>query len=317
MSSEPVSLDHVDRALVDRLRVDGREGNRSLAQALGVNEVTVAARLRRMEEAAIMRVVAITDMRLFGHREFAFALIRVSGRSVVEVATELASLPEAIVVTICTGRYDVIVPILGRDRRHLAELFGTVLPQINGVDQVSGCIALDVLKFEAKWAALQADPGSLPEAEPSETVDEMDLDIIRELQVDARRSNRSIAKELGVSEGTVRSRIKRMLADRVFKIQAVCDIGAFGIGAYAFLAISSEGGRADDVAKALVDRGDVAQLSRVLGDFDLLALLIAPTREELIRAILDEISVLPGVRRTETFDTYGSTKHTYAWTWIV
>ena len=61
-----------------------------------------------------MRVVAITDIRLFGHREFAFAMINVSGRSAFSVAAELAELPEAISATICTGRFDVIVPVLGR-----------------------------------------------------------------------------------------------------------------------------------------------------------------------------------------------------------
>ena len=85
-----VELDDLDRALFERLRIDGRESNRSLGSKLNVNEVTVAARLRRLEESGVMRVVAITDIRLFGHREFAFAMINVGGRSVYEVAADLA-----------------------------------------------------------------------------------------------------------------------------------------------------------------------------------------------------------------------------------
>jgi len=315
-SSRP-ELDDLDRALIEHLRREGRKGNRSLATELNVNEVTVAARLRRLEDAGVMRVVAITDIRLFGHREFTFAMINVSGRSVFSVAAELAELPEAIGVTICTGRYDIIIPVLGRDHLHIADLFGNRLPKIKGISAIHGCMALDVLKYDSKWSLLGVDPGTTPEARPSDTVDQMDLSIIEMLQVNARRSNRQIAADLGVSEGTVRVRIKRMLADRVFRIQAVSDIVVSGVGAHAFVGIKAAPGKVNDVAKALARRDDIAQITRVLDDFDLIAVLIATDRASLISSILHEISLAPGVSSTETFDSVHTLKHTYAWTWIV
>lgn len=310
-------LTDLDRALIDQLRHDGREGNRSLAHRLGVNEVTVAARLRRLEDADLMRVVAVTDIRLFGHREFAFAMMQVAGRSIHAVAADIAKLPEVIGVTITSGAFDIIVPILCRDRHHLSEMFGMILPSIDGVNRVHGSMALDVLKYDSKWALFQGDPGTTPEAQPSDTVDEMDLDIIRILQRNARRSNRNIATELGVSEGTIRGRIKRMLADRVFRIQAVSDVVAFGYGAHAFITVTADSGTVDDVAAALAIRDDVSQLTRVLDDFDFIAVVIGRDHDSLMAAILDEISLLPGIHRTETFYGCGSLKHTYAWTWIV
>ncbi|MFX0578488.1 Lrp/AsnC family transcriptional regulator [Nocardia nepalensis] len=313
----PGVLDDVDRALVERLRHDGRETNRSLAQALGISEVTVAARLRRMEQNAIMRVVAVTDMQVFGHREFAFAFFTVAKRSALEVGAELAKLPEVIAVTISTGRYDLIAPLLGRDQKHLAELFGSTLAGIAGVDEVRGLLALDVLKFDSRWALLAADSGTTPEAQPSETVDELDLSVIRLLQIDARRSNRSIAAELGVSEGTIRARVKRLISDRVIRIQAISDVYAFGIGAHAYVGIVADGGAADDLGRRLAARDDVVQLSRTLGEFDFVAVLIGNDRAGLASALINEIAVLPGLRRTETFETYTSTKHTYEWSWIV
>ncbi|BBW99207.1 hypothetical protein MMOR_01440 [Mycolicibacterium moriokaense] len=313
----PFELDELDLALIDELRQDGRAGNRALAARLGVNEVTIAARLRRMEEAEVMRVVAITDIRLFGHREFAFAMIKVVGRSVNPVAADLARLPETIGVTVCTGRYDIVVGLLGRDRRHLAELFGTVLPKIKGTGRVFGNIALDVVKYDSKWALFGVDSGSMPETQPNDTVDQMDLAIIAELQQNARRSNRQIAADLGVSEGTVRIRIKQMLADRVFRIQAVSDVVASGVGAHAYIFVECVPGKVDNVAKALARRDDVAQLTRVLGHFDLVAVLHAADRSTLIDSIHDKISLIPGVHRMEILDGVATLKHTYAWTWIV
>jgi DNA-binding Lrp family transcriptional regulator len=317
VAATSIQLDDLDRALIEKLRHDGRAGNRSLAADLNVNEVTISARLRRLEDAGVMRVVAITDIRLFGHREFAFAMVKVVGRSVRAVAADFAKLPESIGVTICTGRFDIIVPILGRDRVHIADLFGNVLPKIRGVSEVQGSMALDVLKYDSKWSLFSVDPGTTPRAQESDTVDQMDLAIIALLQQNARRSNRQIAAELGVSEGTVRVRVKRMLADRVFRIQAVSDIVVSGIGAHAYLFISAAPGKVNDVAKTLARRDDVAQVTRVLDRFDLIAVLLSPDRPTLINSILDEIAQSPGVRRTETLDSVATLKHTYAWTWIV
>jgi DNA-binding Lrp family transcriptional regulator len=309
-------LDEIDRAIVTRLREEGRESSRALAQQLGINEVTVAARVRRMEQNFIMRVVAITDIRLFGHRDFAFAFIRVAGRSLLKAAADFAALPDVIAVTVATGRYDLIVPVLGRDHRHLAELFGTILPGVEGVEEVRGLMALDVLKMDASWALLSAERGATPDAEPSEMVDELDLALIQLLQVDARRSNRSIAKDLKVSEGTIRARIKRLLADHVIRIQAVSDALAFGLRAHAYVGITTTG-QAESVAAELVARADVAQVCKTLGEFDLIAVMVAADRQALVSAVINDVAMIPGVRRSETFETFASTKHSYQWSWIV
>ncbi|EHB58508.1 transcriptional regulator, AsnC family [Mycolicibacterium rhodesiae JS60] len=310
-------LTDLDRALIDRLREDGREGNRSLAHAFGVNEVTVAGRLRRLEDADIMRIVAVTDIRLFGHRELTFALVKVSRRAVSDVAADIAKLPEAVAVTVTSGRFDIVVPMVCRDRSHVAEMFSSVLPSIDGVYEVHGSIALNVLKYDSKWALFQVNPGTTPEAQPSDTVDEMDLEIIRILQHNARRSNRRIADDLGVSEGTIRARIKRMLSDHVFRIQAVSNVVAFGFGAHAFIIVTADPGEVDGVARTLVEREDISQVTRVLDSFDLIGVAIGANHDNLMNAVHNEIALIPGIRRIEVLYGCGSIKHTYAWTWLV
>ena len=73
----------------------------------------------------------------------------------------------------------------------------------------------------------------------------------------------------------------------------------------------------NDLGKTLARRDDVAQITRVLDGFDLIAVLVAADRASLITSILDEIALASGVRSTETFDSVHTLKHTYAWTWIV
>src|SRR5689334_6866445 len=112
MTSEPRTIDDLDRRIVERLRVDGRETNRSLAAALDVNEATIASRLRRLEAANVVHVVALTDMHRLGFSYFAFAMIAVADRPIAEVAQEIAQIPQTISSNMHSGRYDVICGVL-------------------------------------------------------------------------------------------------------------------------------------------------------------------------------------------------------------
>ena len=52
----------------------------------------------------------------------------------------------------------------------------------------------------------------MPQAGQRGNVDEVDRQIIAALQVNGRASNTQIASELGITEGTVRKRIDRLVA---------------------------------------------------------------------------------------------------------
>jgi Lrp/AsnC family transcriptional regulator for asnA, asnC and gidA len=168
------------------------------------------------------------------------------------------------------------------------------------------------------WALLQAP--ELPAEPPSaadDVVDDLDLSIISWLQRDGRSSNRSIAKELDVSEGTVRTRIKRMEESGLIRIQAVSDVLAFGITAHAYVGIQVAGGKIDNVRSALMECEEIAVLTRTIGEFDFFAVVAAEDREQLIGVILERISSIAGVRHTETFESWRTVKHAYTWARLV
>lgn len=310
-------LDDVDRALVGRLQADGREGNRSLATALGANEVTIASRLKRLEETGTMRVVAVADMKAFGRNEMVVLLVRVTGRPVEKVAADVAGLPDAIAVTITTGRFDLVVTVLARDHQHLGRVISEELGRIAGVDIVRSELAIEIRKYESKWAQLDPDTALVLDLEPTGTLDELDISIVRELQVDGRQSNRKIATALGVVEGTVRLRLKRMHDEGAIRIQALSDVAAFGIGAHAYVGIEVEPGRVDEVSEHVAALEDVAVVIRSLGEFDLIAVVMGASRFELINTVLSKIAASKGVRHTETMESYMTLKHTASWVRIL
>ena len=54
-------------------------------------------------------------------------------------------------------------------------------------------------------------------------IDKVDSDIICFLQKDGRMPYTKIAEELALSEATVRTRIQRLLKDKIISIVAVCE----------------------------------------------------------------------------------------------
>jgi DNA-binding Lrp family transcriptional regulator len=318
--SDAVEIDDLDRRIVERLRVDGRETNRSIASALGIGEATVAARLRRLDSANAVHVVALTDMQRMGPQWFAFLFLRVSGRPVLDVAAELAALPQTIFVNVHTGRFDLICGVLTRDREELARVVGENAPAIAGVASVRCELGVDVLRFDSAWAALAAGPvpGTFPEpAVPTGAVDDLDLRIIECLQRDARSSNRMIAAGLDVSEGTVRMRLRRMESEGLIRIRAVSDIGVFGLGTAAIIGLHVSGGHLAALEKALQETDGLAAIVRSLGEFDYLLIALSTDRVALMGLILSRLQPLPQVRSVETFEHVATVKHVYTWVRLV
>ena len=71
-------------------------------------------------------------------------------------------------------------------------------------------------------------------------LDDLDRRILDRLAQDARISNRRVAEELGVTEGTVRARIKRMQDERQIRITALTNIRKLANPSLAFIWIEVE-----------------------------------------------------------------------------
>lgn len=71
-------------------------------------------------------------------------------------------------------------------------------------------------------------------------VDELDRKIIDKLTNDARASNRHLAQSLGVTEGTVRGRIKRLEAANLIRFTAVTNVASIGAPKVVLIGIQAQ-----------------------------------------------------------------------------
>lgn len=132
-------------------------------------------------------------------------------------------------------------------------------------------------------------------------VDELDQKLIMELQKDGRKSWVDIARSLGVTEGTVRNRVKALLDSKKIKILAVPDLRSFGYRFISIIGLQVRMAELATVGEVLAQKANVCYLAFVTGRYDLMAMIITQSPEELSQFITKEISAIPSILRTETF----------------
>lgn len=98
---------------------------------------------------------------------------------------------------------------------------------------------------------------------------ELNARIIQLLQQDGRMPYSMIAAAVGVSEGTVRNRVRQLIDDNIISIQAEALPEAFGYGFNALTFINvAQGGDLDALIKRMHDVPEVFYLIMTLGRFD-------------------------------------------------
>lgn len=145
-----------------------------------------------------------------------------------------------------------------------------------------------------------------------------DRAIVEWLSRDARISNRQIAAELGVTEGTVRARVKRMEEEKLIRITAVTNIERFRDAMLAYIWVevdrSSETRR---IARELAQVQELGFVSEMLGRSDILVITMVRNTEHLAEFVHSRISSIKGVRRTESTLGVNFVKHDYRMARIV
>ncbi|MFM2370726.1 MAG: hypothetical protein RIS85_448, partial [Pseudomonadota bacterium] len=131
-------------------------------------------------------------------------------------------------------------------------------------------------------------------------LDTLDRQLVDMLARDARVSNRRIAAELGVTEGTVRGRIKRLQQDGLIAFTAITGFQMEQRARLAFINIQAEVDRVREVAQAIADIPSVNAVLITMGQFNITAMCLIDELDALVELASDHILAVDGVHHVET-----------------
>jgi Lrp/AsnC family transcriptional regulator, regulator for asnA, asnC and gidA len=130
-------------------------------------------------------------------------------------------------------------------------------------------------------------------------LDRVDCRMIQLLQKDGRMPNNAIAQELGMSEFTVRRRLKRLLDSGIIKIVAVANPMDLGFEIAGNLKIRIDLKKADEVLEKLKKLEALIWVALTTGGTDIDVDFVVRSLKEFQELVFKKISKIDGVLSTE------------------
>jgi len=142
-------------------------------------------------------------------------------------------------------------------------------------------------------------------------IDETSLNVIRELLRDARLSFREVARRIGISSGTVASRVRELERNGVIKKYTVqLDHEKMGYELTVITEIIVSGGRVMEVGEKIAAYPETTGVYNVTGESDIMVIAKFKTRQKL-SDFTKNITKMPHVERTETHLVLNTLKENY------
>jgi len=139
-------LDETDRRIISVLQNDARASMRSIAEQAGVSLGTVSNRVRRLEEARVIRGYSVQlDPELSGWELTVVIGLRIQKGRLIEIQEKIAKDNRVYGAYDVTGEFDSMIIARARDRRDLDDLSKNVI-SIDGVESSVTHLVLNTVK---------------------------------------------------------------------------------------------------------------------------------------------------------------------------
>lgn len=148
---------------------------------------------------------------------------------------------------------------------------------------------------------------------PAATLNSRDAGIIALMRKDPGISNREIARALGITETTVRNRLRRLESSNAMRLVTMINLAAAGYVLVAAVGVQVKGRAPVDVARDIARFDQVITINLALGDQDLELQVIARDRAELSELLGSIIANVRGVGRLTPSIGLRILKHEVVW----
>lgn len=143
-------LDHLSKAIIEKLQADGRRSYAGIGKEVGLSEAAVRQRVQRMVDAGVMQIVAVTDPMQLGFAREAMIAIRCTGDT-SRIAEELAAIDSVDYVVLTAGSFDILAEVVCEDDHNLLDVLNTRIRSIHGVVSTETFVYLKLIKQQYNW----------------------------------------------------------------------------------------------------------------------------------------------------------------------
>lgn len=147
----------LNQQIIQILQANPSTTNKEIGDRLDISEITVAARIRSMEDDKILRVMMQRDVRSLGYDVIALVDINIEGRRPEEVAADLALIDECVSVSLSFSSPDIILHVSARDNLHVQQIVEQKIAPVSGIFSYEITMAIEVVKMDNRYGGLDAE----------------------------------------------------------------------------------------------------------------------------------------------------------------
>lgn len=155
--------------------------------------------------------------------------------------------------------------------------------------------------------------GNPKKEETPQNIDELDRGIIKILEKDSRSANTEIANRLGISETTVRNRIRKLVKNGVIRNIAIVNHEVLGYQIHLIVGVHVDPKKIETVAEELRKKDSVFFVGYATGRYDIMFVAFFHTIEEEYRFFVKELPAIDGVMKTESSSILKMVKAKHVW----
>jgi Lrp/AsnC family transcriptional regulator for asnA, asnC and gidA len=142
-------VDALDKQIIEQLQEDGRRTFVTIGKSVGLSEAAVRVRVRRLQDAGVLQIVAVTDPVQLGYTRLALIGIRTTG-DLGATADELSAFDEIDYLVIAAGSFDLMAELICRDDEHLLAMLHKIRA-VKGVTAAEAFVYLHIAKEIYNW----------------------------------------------------------------------------------------------------------------------------------------------------------------------
>ena len=134
-------------------------------------------------------------------------------------------------------------------------------------------------------------------------LDKIDSKIIEILEVDGRTPNAFMAKKIGVSEGTIRRRLEKLISGDYLQVNGVANLSKIGLYSQASIGIKADADKIEQIVETLSQFQEVKWLTETTGQYDVFCWVALGTPKDLGKFLRDKSHFISKCRKTGGSET--------------
>lgn len=140
-------MDEIDAEMIEILKENSKLTYKKIAEKLGISDVAVYKRIKKLEESGIIkRYTILLSQEKLNKYACALIILTCDAGKAREIAKEIASIEEAKEVYLAMGACDIVVKIRAKSTNELKDIIEKKIRMIKGVHEIRVSIFYDCIK---------------------------------------------------------------------------------------------------------------------------------------------------------------------------